>query len=453
MKIKALSGVMLLFVLLLWSCSQWIDTNINVDPNSPLDASLDVILPSTQASIAYIFGGDIARYTNLFTQQITGINRQHLGLYNYQITESDINNAWVGMYVTPMLDLKILMDKATANGSPYYQGIAEIEMALSIGMWTDILGDIPYSQAFKGNDNLRPAYDTQEDIYKSIFNLLDSAITHLNAGSSTFEPGTDDLIYGGNLASWIKAANTMKARYHLHLKQYTEALAAISAGISDNSEDLQFVFGLTQAAANPLYQFIDQRAGDIVIGTNLINMMNVLNDPRMPAYAVLDDSNHYSDRSEIGLLYASVNSPVVFYSYAETKFIEAELQFRLGNSPSAYTAYLAGIEASLAKAGVAAADITTYLANPLVGVGAGSLTLKIIMEQKYIAMFTNPESWTDWRRTAFPALTPIKGNQIPRRIPYPQNERLFNFDNFRTAVPNYADQNFIFTKVWWDQLP
>ena len=76
-----------------------------------------------------------------------------------------------------------------------------------------------------------------------------------------------------------------------------------------------------------------------------------------------------------------------------------------------------------------------------------SITLDKIMEHKYRASFTSIESFTDWRRTGIPALTAVPNNTtggvIPRRLPYPQSERLYNASN----VPSAA----ITTSVWWDQ--
>jgi hypothetical protein len=66
------------------------------------------------------------------------------------------------------------------------------------------------------------------------------------------------------------------------------------------------------------------------------------------------------------------------------------------------------------------------------------------MTQKYIAMFLDPEAFADWRRTGIPSLTPNTGSQIPRRLPYPETEVLYNQNCPKPSVIN------IFTRVWWD---
>jgi hypothetical protein len=87
------------------------------------------------------------------------------------------------------------------------------------------------------------------------------------------------------------------------------------------------------------------------------------------------------------------------------------------------------------------ASAAAYLAQASVDPGAGSLTLNLIMTQKHLALFMEPELFNDWRRTGFPALTPNAGSQIPRRFPYPQQEL-----NLNSNTP----QATIYSKVAWD---
>lgn len=450
MKIKSLL-ILLGFAFAMLACNSWIDSNLNVDPTSPSDVPLKTVLPTTQVAIAYVLGGDVGRFTGCFTQQFYGWNRQHQGIYNYTFKEDDIDNAWNTMYAGPMMDLNFMINKADELNSPYYKGAAQVLMAFSLGMWTDLMGDIPYSDAFKGTKMLTPKYDTQEQIYNSIFGLLDDAINNLKSTTSVLKPGADDFMYGGKVAKWIKAAYTLKARYYLHLKKYDEALAALQNGFTSNDDDMQVTFTDKETEANPLYQFDVQR-GDVNMGPKLMELMNQFNDPRRPFFAKKDDNGEFSENSPLGPFYASINSPVPFITYVEAKFIESECQFAKGNKNVAYNAYKEGILASMKKVGVADPDAQAYFNQPSVDVGENNLSLENILTQKYIACFFSPEVYTDWRRTGFPTLTPVKGNAVPRRFPYPQSERLYNFQNVKAVAPNFQNPDFIFTeKLWWDK--
>jgi hypothetical protein len=68
------------------------------------------------------------------------------------------------------------------------------------------------------------------------------------------------------------------------------------------------------------------------------------------------------------------------------------------------------------------------------------------MEHKYLSSFLQIETWVDWRRTGFPVLQKATGAvtaEIPRRLPYPNDERLYNADNYPAGVT-------ITSRVWWD---
>ena len=117
------------------------------------------------------------------------------------------------------------------------------------------------------------------------------------------------------------------------------------------------------------------------------------------------------------------NSDYDILTYHEMCFIKAEVLFRQGDAAGAYDAYKAGIRAHMDRmqkqlkqweaAGFAAvnpdmapmseADISAYLSSAAVAQGAGDLTMKDIMLQKYIAMGFNIENWNDMRRFNFSA--------------------------------------------------
>jgi len=445
MKTKIISGLFIISLIFVGACN-WIDPALNVDPTSPKQATLATVLPTTQAGIAYVLGGDIDRYSSLFTQHHTGTTRQHLLLYDYYLNESDIDNAWNTMY-PDMLDLHNMINDATAQGSFYYSGIAKILLAFSLGMWTDVVGDIPYSQAFMGEANKKPKYDTQESIYTTIQTLLSDGIAECSKTKSYKSPGNDDFIYKGDMTKWVKAAHALKARFFLHVKDYNSATAELAGGFAGNGDDFEFVFGSDYSASNPFFQFMDNR-GDISLGPKLISMMDNLKDPRIIAYS--GDTVYTTDVYPYMTYYTSPNSPVPFMSYVEQKFIEAECKLASGDKPNAYLTYLEAINASLTKFGVDAASATAYLANAKVAVGANNITLETIINQKYIALYSQMETWTDWRRTGFPVLTPIMGDKIPRRFIPAQSERLYNGANLSASTGYVPGLPIIFVKMWWD---
>lgn len=453
----AASGLAMMLALMMiapLACDRWVDTSLNVDPNNPSDAPMNLLLPAVEGSLAWYYGSDPSRFASLLTQHHSGVDRQHRSYYeNYALLEGDVDNYWQAMYVNILNNANILLQKAEAQNSPHYAGVARILMAYAAGNLTDAFGDIPLSDALKGAQNTQPRYDPQSQVYQTIGQWLDQAIQDLDK-QSVLSPGSEDYFYGGDRAKWKKAAYALKARYAIHLTKRdaaaasNAALAAIANGFASNSDDLVMRFGSSPTNANPLFGFVQDR-NDIRIAPYFAQLLNRLQDPRRPMIGAKPKTatDSIPDNDDLGAFYASINSPVVLLSYAEQKFIEAEARLRTGDLSGAKTAYQDAIRASMQWFGVADADIQTYLSNPDV-VPAGDVTLEQIMTQKYIALYTQFETWTDWRRTNFPTLTPMTGNRIPRRFPLPQSERLFNGANI---PPGSTSADWEFQPMWWDQ--
>ena len=101
--------------------------------------------------------------------------------------------------------------------------------------------------------------------------------------------------------------------------------------------------------------------------------------------------------------------------------------------------------------GVDATDMATYVAAL-----PATTDLELIMNEKYVAMFTSTESWTDWRRTGYPSISAPAGanlSDIPRRMPYPEGEYLYNADNVPMPLSADPDDKFGVTttyRLWWD---
>ena len=80
----------LLFVLsiLFASCEEWIDPEINVDPDNPKDVSIGVLLPAIEGSLAYYYGGiDVVGIQSVWMQQLRGQDRQFVAINNYNIRQ------------------------------------------------------------------------------------------------------------------------------------------------------------------------------------------------------------------------------------------------------------------------------------------------------------------------------------------------------------------------------
>lgn len=112
-----------------------------------------------------------------------------------------------------------------------------------------------------------------------------------------------------------------------------------------------------------------------------------------------------------------------------------------------------------------AADVipdSGYYEQPKVAyTGSQAEKLEKIGIQKWLALYLcGIEGWSEWRRTGFPkeiSVTPPRGlpsssniNEWPRRIPYPQNEQVYNAEQYQIAVARQGADNLL-TRVWWNK--
>ena len=454
------AGLLMFSALILFSCDTWIDTDINTDPDAPADVPMNLLLPAIEQSVGYNLGGnDYVRTTNIWMQQFDGVTRQSYTEARYQLLPADVNNIWNSVYTNIFMNTKILIDKAEnteGKESPYNAGVGKVLMATALGVSTDLFGDMPYSEALMGNENvLTPKFDSQETLYTTIQGMLDGAIADLGKPSSDNKVAIGgDVIYGGNVAKWKKAANSIKARHLLQLSgvngnaAYTAALAAAANGFASNDDDMMVPW--ESANHNPIYQFMEQRT-DVRMGATLIDMMIETDDPRLPFYADEDGNGEYSGSvigsqdetaSHPGSYLAGDVAPTTIMSYAELKFIEAEAYLQTGKSAEAVAAFEEGVKASVEKVTGDAMDQDWYDTN----IGSQSFNLELIMKQKYIATTGTNQAYADYRRTGLPVIAPHPGGVLPAmptRYPYPQDEISYNGDNVPSV--NISD------KLWWDK--
>jgi hypothetical protein len=444
-------ALMLIFILLFTGCEKWINTDMNINPDVPSDVPMKLLLPTMEVSMAYQIGGIRAvKTTNIYMQYLNGVARQSNGEAKYILSASDVDDLWRRLYYQPMMDAKKIIEKAAVQNSPHFAGVAKVCLALCLGTTTNLFGDIPYSEAFKGDQAiLNPKFDTQEQIYNTIDTLLKQAIADLGSTTNIITLA-GDLIYSNNKASWIKAAYALRARYALNRKDYANALTYTNSSFLA-TDKFSVNFGTTNAEANPMYQYatVSSYKNDIKMCKTFIDKLLLTTDPRRTFYAKLlgtlyvgsvagsEDAN----ASGLGTYNNSANSPVVLSSYAEMQFIKAECYMKLAvpDPAAAATAYKAAVAASVLA--VTANANTTWLNANINTETAATITVEKIMEQKYLAMYSTVVPYDDYRRTGFPVLTTVAGaGPIPVRFPYPQTEVSYN-----TNTPSIIDSN---QKLW-----
>jgi len=445
---------LLLALLLVAACKK--GDVLYTSPNSPLNVTPQVLLTSLEVNTIQNTEGDLARVASILSEQMAGATGQYQTLQNYNLQVSDYNNHWVGLYAGTMQNAKIMIDKYSAT-NPYYTGIAQILMAVNLGIATDLWGDVPYSQAFGGQSGtFVAAYDSQQQVIASIQTLLDNGIANLAKPSSgnINIPGDDDLYYSGDPAKWTKAAWTLKARYANRVsikdpQSATNVITFLAKGITSSADNLINPHPGVSNAQNQWGAYQNQRAGNMVANKLFVDALKAKSDPRLPYYFAVDANNAYTgaditqevinpDASVIGT-YFDVDQPYPLVTSYEASFLAAEAKVRLGQNAS--TDLNNGIKGSVAYVTKGANDGSSIATYTL-----ATANLTNVMTEKWKAMFGQIESYNDTRRTGLPVLTirPATAGAItafiPQRLPTPQIESDTN--------PN-AKYVALGIPVWW----
>ena len=302
--------------LLAVSCKKFLD--INTDPNNPTTIEVSKLLPTTQRTLGDALSmdeqnGGLSEVLAVYTHQMS--TRENPDKYG--ITGADVNlqTAWSKLFSSTanpgttfpvygvLQNLEDIITKSTEAGNLVYAGIAKILKAYTYSVAVDVFGDVPYSEANKLKQGiLHPKFDDDASIYESLFPLINEGMADLTNTSApnNQEPGADDLMYGGDVDLWIKAANTIKLKLYTQIRKVknvsAEVNALLSGGklISNTSESFLVPYGPNGATddRNPGFYdyFATQRSNhvspwfyEILKGYNP-NIFKNNPDPRLKYY-------------------------------------------------------------------------------------------------------------------------------------------------------------------------
>lgn len=235
----------------LTACEKKLD-RLLVNPNSPTPetASSDLYLTQAQLSFAGFFN-TASGFGMELTRQIVMYGPRYDNAYQPQSYDGIWSNAYTGV----LKHCNALIPIADAEKKYIHEGMAKVMKAYTLMTLVDMFGDVPASEANLGSTNLNPKVDPGATVYNTAITLLDEAIAHFGATSSS-SPGTLDLFYGGNATRWAAAARTLKLRALMNTRlvdpagNKTKIEALLSADLVDtDAEDFEFPY--SQKGSNP----------------------------------------------------------------------------------------------------------------------------------------------------------------------------------------------------------
>lgn len=286
------------------SCSDSYMEDLNTDKSKA--NSID---PNAQLTTAELQTyGDLGmveiyrNYLYAFTQQLMGCwNTTNYG-GRHTVDNNEMGRIWTSFYPKAIKNLTDAIHRSAEDGNrKNINAILRIYRVYMMSVITDIYGDAPYSEAGLGylKEIYNPKYDTQEDIYNDFFTELKDAASALNAANDRI---TGDVIYNGDVAKWIKLANSLRLRYAMRIsdvapekarKEFEDALASEGRVLTSGSDDalikymdISFSFGqdsYTDYRGNALSQLLfgnDPANNPSYLCSTFFNQLYNTKDPR-----------------------------------------------------------------------------------------------------------------------------------------------------------------------------
>jgi len=507
---KVITG-MLLALIFTGACTDDFG-RINTDPTRTTE-----IPPEMLFTRALVFGAlryDVYQrgkdlYGNRYSQYLANI-QPGWGTDRYETRQDWLTAFWRASYSDFGINIQRAIELTAENPDmANLNAQARIWRVFTMHRVTDFWGDVPYMNAQQGN--LRPAYDSQEDIYRHMLDELKAAVDQLDEGNPV-RTGPADVLFNDDLNQWRRFANSLRLRLAMRVSYADPQLAqnhvseVLNEGLIMTNNNHSAMLQMDPGGGtgdlvheNPMYWIF--RFDEYRISETLMDMLLEKEDPRLPVFARrsgrgtwaglpngLSDSQlgdrAYSPRnfSIHGRYFVDQETPIPFIIYPEVKFLEAEAALRGWGPGSAQDHYEDGIRASMAFLNhghrevlgetedvISQDDINDYLNHPDVAFKSGGgfeEQLEQIITQKWLAIFGQGlEAWAEIRRTGYPILNEIMApgggetdGQLPRRVRYPTEEQGLNPDNLRDAVERQGGNPGNFElhptrRMWWDANP
>ncbi len=490
--------------------------NVNTNPNVSQTATVETLLPAAQLYVGSSIGMDLQVVGSIWSQYWTQtpVASQYISLEQYAPGQDAFSYAWSNLY-SGAENFYQLGKLADTQHKRNYKAIALLMQAYTFQVITDAFGDAPFRQALQGQYSdghiINPKYDSQMVVYNGIIAYIDTAINIINEGN-TVTPGTDDLIYGGDMSLWAKFANTLKLKVLLRRAEKDPAgtqaaidsFYATSPVFIGTGEDAKISYGSSTANKNPLYaeesSTVLANIQNLAGSNTCIDTMNSNGDPRaylfyeyLPTtgtvvgipqgqYNIKALSGTYSlpstyvagDCSSVNAE-NSKDAPVNLLTSWESYFMQAEVVARgwAGAPGDDDALFYSGIQASFDYAFYSnalnneygTAGTTTiyndYISGYLTGTpgywtvypstGTSAEKLRFIITQKWFAMCGNQgfEAWTEWRRTGYPDFFVIPPFSL---MGTNRPVRLLYPTSESTTNVNFPGLAPLTQKVWWDIL-
>lgn len=232
-----LYSILFAVVLIILSACESAQLDIINDPNAltPDQADAQLLLLSAQVDLAQAYeegqepASEVTRMTHMFGP-----------LYINAYTVQEFDNYWFFSNAGALQDLSIAIP--TAETARFFPAAAAGKIMQSYILTThvDLFGDVPFTEALQGADNLNPSLTSGADVYAAAETLLNEAIVDLTREAVEPATGTVDLFFGGtvedNVDEWRKVAKALLFRIYVNTRLVDANAATKAQALIDGAE-------------------------------------------------------------------------------------------------------------------------------------------------------------------------------------------------------------------------
>ncbi len=255
--IKIVAGLVLI-LLMISSCTEdyeELNTRHDLVTEDVLNTNLLMTYVQHRAIVTGLDGGS-STTGNYPGMSVSNSNRP------FQVSSGSVWSPTYSTFARNLADLIRILEERDADAgnsdNASMIGIARILKVWVFARVTDSYGDVPYSESCLTQEDViyYPKYDTQESIYQDFFKELNEAVGQLDGSKDNY--GSNDLMYGGDVALWEKFANSLRLRLALRVRYVDPGLAAQE--ISDLSESNLITSAADNAFINTAYDYVENTA-------------------------------------------------------------------------------------------------------------------------------------------------------------------------------------------------
>ncbi|QVY65361.1 SusD/RagB family nutrient-binding outer membrane lipoprotein [Polaribacter sp. Q13] len=446
--------ILILTLVITTSCNNYLD--VNTDPDTVAAEQITdprAILPAAELNLAntimgWEFGFNGAFYSEYWTAAYT--HAQFKSACQYEPVS--MSTAYLNLTGGVLTDLKKIDQLSSVNEE--YKGYAYIAEALSIYTWqimTDVWGDIPYTEAIKGDEGIySPKFDDGKSIYTDLLVRINK-LSAVNVSDYSISKNSSDFIFDGDFGQWKLFVNSLKLKLMMRTSEtdlYNNAdmvnFVASNSFLEESAKISGDVWSDGQEGKrHPMREFEEGEAAYVSKATiacrTFTDYLSSKNDEREKtlftdvdgAYvgAYFGDFNSKKDsnsngtdddKEEYSIPKFEADTDIILLSNWEVSFFIAEINARNSNEAAAKLSYEKGVQQSYTQH-----KITTPVPTDLDWKTGKTIEENIeqIAMQKWVAnaKYQHIESFLERNRTRYPALdkVDIKADRNAVNIAFP----------------------------------